>query len=286
MRHQAPATSLLALALVAPVALPAAESARNAASISAYLAKNPTRQFYLPEGLTEISGLAIASNDSLYAHDDNYAIVYEIALSSGKVLRAFALGTPTVKADFEDIAVRGGNVYLLTGDGHLFEAPIGAHRKRVLYNAYDTGVGAHCEAEGLANGPTDSEFLILCKTPHEASLKGRLVIYAWSLQDRAPVGRPWLNVALEGPVDSQEQAGFHPSAFVWRPNEGTFLIISAKGHSAIEIDRHGRLIDRIRLDRLLHPQPEALALMPDGRLVMGDEGSRGHGKLSIYAAPQ
>ena len=281
MPHRASAITILGLSLFAAVAA----IGDGFATFAAYLAKSPERQFFLPEGLTEVSGLAVASDDSVYAHNDSYGIIYEIALASGKVIKAFALGKPTVKGDFEDIAVRGGYVFLLTSDGRIFEAPEGEHRKRVLYNVYDTGVGAHCETEGLANGPTEDDFLILCKKAHEVSLKDRLVIYAWNLHDRTPAVKPWLNVSLDGLVDALDQANFHPSAVVWRPEQGTLMIISAKGHSGVEIDLQGRLVDRIKFDKQQHPQPEGMTLMPDGRLIISAESSRGHGKISIYAVP-
>ncbi len=273
------------LALLCGVAALAQAPVKDGATLSGYLGRPPVQQFFLPDRLTEVSGLAVASSDTVYAHDDNYAIVYEVNLTAQKTVKAFALGKPTIKGDFEDIAVSGGYVYLLTSDGHLYEAPVGENRKRVLYNAYDTGVGEHCETEGLAVGPADGDFLILCKKMHEPQLKDRLVIYVWNLRSRTPVATPWLNVSLDGLVDKLDQATFHPSAFIWRRERGTLMIISAKGHSAIEIDQQGRLLDRIKLDKEQHPQPEGLTMMPDGRLVLSDEGSRGQGKISVFAPP-
>lgn len=282
MRHAAPALSLLALIFLAAAPV----HGQGAATFAASLAQVPAQQFFLPQGLSEVSGLAVASADTVYAHDDEYGIVYEIDLRQEKVIKAFALGKPTVKDDFEDIAVRGDYVYLLTSDGRIFEAPKGEHRKRVHYNVYDTGVGDRCETEGLANGPTDDEFLILCKKPHQATLKEHLVIYAWNLRDHLPTVTTWLDVPLDGLVEELDQATFHPSAFVWRREKGTLLIVSAKNHIAIETDQQGRLISRTRLRKDLHPQPEGLALMPDGRLIVGDEGQRGRGKISVYAPPR
>ena len=282
MRLAAQAIALLAVSAIGTAATPGQEGA----TLSAYLRQTPAKEFYLPEGLSEISGVAVASDNTVYAHDDNYAIVYEVDLNSEKATKAFALGKPTVKGDFEDIAVRDGYVYLLTSDGRLYEAPVGENRKRVRYNAYDTGIGAHCETEGLVNGEAEGEFLILCKKAHEVGFKDRLVIYNWNVHARTPVATPWLNVSLDGLVEKLDQANFHPSAFVWRRERGTLIIVSAKGHSAIEIDQHGRLIDRIKLDKQQHPQPEGLTLMPDGRLVLSDEGPRGHGKISVYNLPR
>ena len=46
-------------------------------------------------------------------------------------------------------------------------------------------------------------------------------------------------------VEKLDQANFHPSAFAWGRDRVTLIIVSAKGHSAIEIDQQGRLVDRI-----------------------------------------
>lgn len=282
MRRAAQLLVLGTCSVLAAAVTPGAGSA----TVSAYMRQAPVQQFYLPEGLTEVSGIAMASNDTVFAHDDNYGIVYEVALTAGKTVKAFALGDPTVKAEFEDIATRGSYVYLLTNDGRIFEAPVGANRTRVMYNAYNTGAGAHCETEGLANGAADGEFLILCKKMRETEFKDHLVIYLWNLRDRQPVSTPWLNVSLDGLVPKLDQANFHPSALVWRRDKGTLIILSAKGHSAIEIDQQGRPVDRVKLDKDLHPEPKGMAMMSDGRLVISDMGSVGHGKISVYAVPR
>ena len=92
----------------------AAAPGQDGATVSGYLRQAPAKEFYLPEGLREISGLAVASNNTVYTHDDNYAIVYEVDLNLQKAIKAFALGKPTVKGDFEDIAVRDGYVEGIT----------------------------------------------------------------------------------------------------------------------------------------------------------------------------
>ena len=51
-----------------------------------------SNHFQLARGLTEISGLAVASENSVYAHNDEHGIIYEIALSNGEIVAAFALG--------------------------------------------------------------------------------------------------------------------------------------------------------------------------------------------------
>jgi SdiA-regulated len=275
---------LLALCLLGGLEAEAAPATPHQFDITRYLAAAPQNVFYLPRGLTEISGVAVASSNTVFAHDDEYGIVYEVSLATGKIVRAFALGKPTVHEDFEDIADTADRVYLLTSDGVIFEALKGAHRKRVLFDTYDTGVGRACETEGLITWQDDS-FLILCKTMRKDDLINHLVIYRWSLKDRMPA-TPWLNVSLDGILKRKAQQNFHPSAFVWRRETQTFAIVSAKDRILIEIDRKGHLVSHCKLTKASHPQAEGITEMPDGRLVISDEGKQGLGRISVYAVPR
>jgi len=113
----------------------------------------------LPSGLAEVSGLAVASDRTVYAHDDEHGIVYEIDVLSGEMGAIFALGHPTIRGDFEGIATYDGLIYLITSDGLLFETQIGAHKERVPFNSYSTGIGEFCEIEGLTVKQANSIFL-------------------------------------------------------------------------------------------------------------------------------
>lgn len=60
-------------------------------------------------------------------------------------------------------------------------------------------------------------------------------------------------------------------------------IVSARDRSMLTLDRDGRLLDHRRLNPSRHPETEGITLMPDGRLVLADEGSRTRdGRLTTY----
>ena len=200
-----------------------------------------SNHFSLNQGLTEISGLAVASQDSVYAHNDEHGIVYEIALADGRIIAAFALGEPTVKADFEGIAAFDGRVYLITSAGLVYESKIGPHRARVRFNIFDTGVGDFCEAEGITPGPSRDEFLIICKTAHKPELDGRLVVFKWSLAERLPVHTPWLNVKESDFLTPQERKKFRPSAIEWRAQSNSLVVLSARSHLFLNLRRDGKI---------------------------------------------
>ncbi|HYN45337.1 MAG TPA: hypothetical protein VES64_01460, partial [Allosphingosinicella sp.] len=168
----------------------------------------------LPLGLREISGLAAASPGSVFAHDDERAVVHEIELATGRTLRRFSLGDPPARGDFEGIAADRTHVYLITSDGQLLAAPIGADGASVPFEVHDTGVGAACEIEGLSLAPEPDSLLILCKRARHGRREGRLLIYRWSIGGAAPVGRPWRDIDLGEAADGALD-GFAPSSIEW-----------------------------------------------------------------------
>jgi len=241
------------------------------------------RQMLLVRGLREISGLAAASENSVYAHNDEYGIVYEVSLKDGALIAAFALGDPTVSADFEGIAVKDDRVYLATSNGLLYEGLIGEHRKRVRYNIFDTGVGAFCEVEGLTIAPEDGALLLLCKTARSRELEGRLVIFRWSVDDRLPVSEPWVSIPYDNFLNDQDALVFRPSALEWDDERKAMVVLSARSHKLVVISPVGSLLYEMDLSETLHAQPEGVLLTSKGDIVIADEGpGRRPGMLSVY----
>jgi len=255
--------------------------------------------FQLPNGLKEVSGLAVASDQSVYAHDDEHGIIYEVDISTGKTGAIFALGDPTISSDFEGIAVHEGRIYVITSDGLLFESPIGAHQDRVRFNHYNTGVGEICEVEGLAvksavlHKPSepnaenfdDSQFLILCKTPRQSAYENKINIFVWSFADRVKVPETFLSLDLDLLLTQDEQKKFYPSAIEWHAKSRSIFVISARNRQVVQLSEKGELISKRTLDKTLHPQSEGLTLMPNGDWVIADEAKkRGFGTLTRYRA--
>ena len=251
--------------------------------ISSFDMGDAPQQKTLVNGLREISGLALASDTSVYAHNDEFGIVYEVNIADGEVTSAFALGDPTVSADFEGIAADNGRVYLVTSTGLIYEALVGAHRSRVLFNVFDTGVGAFCEVEGLSRASETGSFLILCKTAQVRELQGKLTVYRWSVHDRRPVAKPWLQVPYKDFLNSEEAEIFRPSAVEWDSKRKALVILSARSHQLAVVSEDGAVLMEKALTAELHPQAEGVAMMPSGDLIIADEGAgRGPGILSIY----
>ena len=54
----------------------------------------PAQQRRLPRRLREISGLAVTSDGRLFGHDDERAVIYEIDVEGGQIVKSFAIGDP------------------------------------------------------------------------------------------------------------------------------------------------------------------------------------------------
>jgi len=243
--------------------------------------------YNLPSELTEVSGLAAAGPGSVFTHDDEYAIVYEFRLRDGHILRSFALGQPTIEGDFEGIAAADGQVFLVTSDGLIYSAKPGENGKRVPYRVYDSGVGPRCEVEGLSQAPAAGELLLLCKRLRNDPDDTRLEIYRWRIGADRAEQQPFLSLPLETLLAENERAEFRPSGIEWDPATQQLVVVSARNRIVLYLDPSGKLIERKRLSGERHPKTEGIAILPDGSLVLADEGSRTReGRLTAYRKPR
>jgi uncharacterized protein YjiK len=239
--------------------------------------------YNLPSELTEVSGLAAASADSVFTHDDEFAIIYEFRLRDGHILRTFALGQPTIEGDFEGIATAGGVVFLVTSDGLIYSATPGENGERVPYRVYDSGVGPRCEVEGLSQAPSAGDLLLLCKRLRNGSEDTLLEVYRWHIGAERAEPAPFLSVPLESLLDEADRAEFRPSGIEWDPAGEQLVVVSGRNRMVLYFTPAGKLLDRKRLSGERHPKTEGIAIMPDGRLVLADEGTRTReGKLTAY----
>jgi len=236
----------------------------------------------LPGRLREISGLAATSDDRLFGHDDEKAIIYEMDYEAGKLIKAFSMGERPAQADFEGIAIVGDRFYLVTSWGRVYESLEGADGERMLYNTYDTGAGRKCEIEGLTYEPTDNTLLLLCKNPRVAELKDRVAIFKWSLDDRRTVEEPSIQIPLDSFTSRIDKKDFQPSAIDRNPTTGTYFIVAARQEAIAEITSRGEVLSVREFPKGYHEQAEGLAFLSDNRLIVSDEGRRGRARLTVY----
>ncbi len=243
------------------------------------------RQFHLPDRLQEVSGLAVSPDGRLFAHDDEIAMIYEIDLARGEVVKWFALGEPPPTGDFEGLTITpDGDFWLTDSAGRLFRFREGVDEERVEFERFDSGVGTGCEVEGIAYQPSDHSLIMACKRLRGRDASGDTPqLRAWTVD--AADARPWGPVA----ADIAEAAGvrsFEPSGLELDSASGRIIVISAANGGAIaELGPDGALLSARRLGEG-HRQAEGVAIMPDGSLIIADEGGNDQATITRYRRRQ
>jgi len=264
------ATAFFALAACAP----------PPASSESLFAAESDRHWQLPEALHEISGLAVSPDGRLFGHNDEIGTIYEIDFEGGRVVKTFALGGEDITGDFEGLTITpDGDFWLTDSRGRLLRFREGAADARVDVEAFDTGVGESCEIEGIAFQASDRSLLLACKR-----MRGREArndpqkIFAWTIG--ASDARVW------GQVDTDALAAagvrsFQPSGLEFDRRSGRLIVISANNGAIAEFGPDGAMLAARSLGRR-HRQTEGVAIMPDGTLILADEGGNGQPLISRY----
>ncbi len=256
------------------------------------LAGEPEWRVSLPDELREISGLAASPDGRVFAHGDEEAAIFQIDPRTGRVLKQFSLA-PTgqepdlgkkakagrVAGDFEDIAIVGDRFFLVTSNGVLVEFGEGADGERVPYTAHPTKLGQRCEVEGLTYEAADSALLLLCKEMRRKWERGEVLIYTWSLRMRRLEAGPRVAVTYQSLSRVSGARTFNGSALAFAPGAGSLLLVAGPQRTFAELNSQGWPLRAGVLDQ---QQPEGIAFLPDGTLLMSSEGRRTGATLSGY----
>lgn len=275
-------TALLALVLAAcaPTSEPHAQPRDELAGSSLFAAAH-AEQWRLPGRLREVSGLAVSADGRLFAHDDEKASIYQVDVATGDVGKSFSL-EGRVRADFEDIAITpDGDFYLITSTGELYHFHEGDDGAHVAYERFSSGLQGRCEVEGLAYLAAEESLIAACKNNYGREMRNTVALYAWSTRTHALGEEPWLTLpaAQLGRVAGVDT--FHTSAVQVDARTGRLVLLAARERVMAEITRTGQILAARRLSAE-HIQPEGAAILPDGSLVISDEGGSGQALITRY----
>ena len=238
----------------------------------------------LPGRLTEISGLAMTSDNRLLAHADEKGIIYEIDYRKGSIVKAFQLSdteNPTA-GDFEGIATVDAQIYLVTSSGRVYECSEGNDDKSVLFNVYTTGVGRDYEIEGLAYDANQRSLLLMCKGARKAKLKEKLVIYHWSIDEKRLNEDAHVVIPVNAFSRHIKGKKFQPSGIERHPVSGNYFIVAARQQAIAEVTPKGEVVATKEFPTKWHRQTEGITFAADGTLIIADEGAGKKARLTLY----
>ncbi|MFI4933961.1 MAG: hypothetical protein ACHP7N_05050 [Caulobacterales bacterium] len=257
-------------------------SSRPTAIGASLFAAEPDRRWPLPRKLREISGLALTPDGRVMGHDDEAAVVFELDIERGEVVKRFALGDPAPRDDFEGLAIGGnGDFYLTSSTGFLYRFREGEDRARVDFDLFDTGLRNVGEVEGLAFQSAEERVIFACKINYSAAMQGALSLHAWAPWTPEQPARPWLTLPAYAFARAVGAKSFHPSAFEIDARSGRLIVLAALENAMIELDAEGTLLAARRLGPH-HRQPEGVTILADGALVIADEGGDAHSMMTRY----
>jgi len=243
--------------------------------------KSPT-QFKLPKRLSEASGLSMSDDGRLFSHDDENGVVYQVDYTSGKIVKRFFLGTFTITGDFEGMATKGRMFYLVISNGDILEFREGKDEERVSYHVYKTLLTQANDVEGLEYDKSTDCLLLLCKGYPGKGLSGYKGVYAFSLKTKALEQKPRLLISLKAVKKVAHKGEFNPSGVAIHPVSRTYFIISADGHSIVEMTTDGVILGQQEIPREVNSQPEGITFAPDNTMIICNDGQGKTGTLTLY----
>jgi Uncharacterized protein conserved in bacteria len=232
--------------------------------------------------LSEISGIAFTNDNRLFAHHDEYGIIYQIDTKNGNILKKFWLGRKAIKGDFEDLTIIKNKFYLLKSNGKIFEFNEGNNNSSTNYIELKTGLKKINNVEGLTYNPKTNSLLLACKDFPGKDYEGFRAVYSYSLSTNKLESKPIFLIPVSQIISALNIDDFRPSAICRCKNNGHYIILSASSRAVIEVSENGKILEMQKLSKKHHPKPEGIAVDNMSRLIISDEADQG-GTLTFYS---
>lgn len=262
----------LALGACAPTNAPALEG-------SSFTAE-PGPALRLPDRLREISGLAVSPDGRLFGHDDEVGVIYELNPADGEIVKSFTIGEEIVTGDFEGLTITPtGDFWLTTSKGRLYRFREGADGAIVPFERFNARVEDDCEVEGITYLASSESLILACKRGYRPNMEDVAALRVWTIgADAATV---WGQTRAEYAAAAHVRR-FAPSDITIDRHSGRILLLSSSNAALVELSPEGEIISAKALSGR-HQQAEGVAVLPDGSLVIADEGRDDRALLSRYA---
>lgn len=257
----------------APAAVVAPARALSAPAVP-YRFDQPVARFDMPEDLVEISGLTVLDEQTLGAVQDEEGALYVLDRQTGEVAAVMPFGPP---GDYEGVELAGDDLYVLRADGTLLNVE-GWGGGTMSSREIATGLPRDCDAEGLGYAPARNRLLIACK--EDGGVGDRRAVYGFDLGKGALGAQPAFVIDPEA-VDGERP--LKPSALAVHPVTGAVVVLSSVREVIVSLGADGAVADVWNWAEAGFEQPEGLAFLPNGDLVVASEGDKRPAVLMVFA---
>jgi hypothetical protein len=236
--------------------------------------ESPEKTIYLKKTLREISGIFYHSPEELIAINDEEGALFFIDIKSGS-FRKQSFGE---NGDYEDVVETPLGYFVLNSNGSLHQLDKTGNEIAVFSKEFHKSI----EFESLCYDAAKNELLLICKScGHDEAF-----IHAWrfSLSSNTFIDFPEFSI----PIDEIRRLGkddaiaCKPSAAAFHPVSGKLYIIASVGKLLIVCSHEGKAEAVYDLNPDQFPQPEGLCFLPNGDLMISNEGGEHKASLMLW----
>lgn len=252
-----------------------------------YKLSQPVKKHFLPDVLSEVSGLTFTDEGKLLMVEDETGAVYEYDLESEKVTYRMVFGDG---GDYEGVEYFQGRVYVLESNGNILHFK---YEKDVDIEAelIDTPLNSSNDCEGLGFHHNHKSLLIATK--EDGDIKGNKVkgngVYLWDVES-GKFSKDELLAITSGKLRDyyterknqeydEEKFVFEPSAIAYHPIDHQIYVLASKGKLLLVLDDDGNIVASYPILPKVLTQPEGICFAPDGKLFIASEGDGGLGYI-------
>lgn len=275
-------------------------NAQNKAFLAGKYNLNKPDVFYtLSDTLLEISGLTDIDSAHVGCVQDEKGIIFIYNLFEARIVSHL---TFYLDGDYEGITRVGSDMFVLRSDGSIFKIKNYLSGKFSLQDSIVTGIPI-TNNEGLCYDEKNNYLLIAAKgkLKGDKDLRDTRFVYAYKLDSAKMMDRPILTFQLDDVAKemklknidvslSQKKNGeikyddlkFLPSSIAINPSTDKIYILSAVDRLLLVINRNGVIDDIVKLDEQLFPKPEGITFLPNGDMLISNEGKEGKANLMRF----
>lgn len=252
----------------------------------------------LPASLYEVSGVTALDSATVACVQDEQGIIFEYSIGAARVTNETRF---YLDGDFEGIAKADDDLFVLRSDGKLFHLKNYLLNHAIQIDSIETNIPI-TNNEGLCFDPANRCLLIASKgrVKGNKELKDKRFVFGYNVDQKRMLDSPVLTIDVNEVAHVMKEKGLEveenkkrngtahytslklmPSGIAVSPGGEYYYLLSAVDRLLLKIERSGKIRDVVVLKVELYSKPEGLIFLPNGKLVISNEGHGGEPNLIV-----
>lgn len=264
-----------------------------------YDLSHPCAFYALPDSLYEISGLTDVDSAHIGCVQDEKGMIFLYNLFEARI---DARSTFYFDGDYEGITRVGEDMYVLRSDGYLFRMKNYMKGEFAVKDSFNTEIPIN-NNEGLCFDEKNNILLIASKGKMKNSkdMRDLRFVYGFRLDSLKMIDTAILVIDIDDIAHKMKASGiqvpvitkkngeikyeslkFMPSSIAVHPLTDKFYILSAVDRLLAILDHNGTVEEIYELPEILFPKPEGITFLPNGDMLISNEGKGGQANLMRF----